>query len=368
MMRIEFFYVIIVLCAVIPSYVTKVIPRESLKDLWSPLEKDDDVWDKTAIDVDDGDNQGDIPNTDTSSHGKVKKHKKNLPRPSITDIRFPDRPDLVLLTFPSEFMDGEREKLLHMVDTKFGHLIDANVLKKVANGDMEAAPNVWNYLSGFDVKGALTSLLAQQFFKNFAAADEHRVETDVTREECKKICKDKEIELIQLINEALIRLTQTETKEGEDVRIRLRPGVKKCFKYEAHQDKHSTCTCLSVTKTIYVSPQLQGIINEKFFNSSEGEKEIEKLIEYTIIPEKPADENNNSGWSLKKLGHMALNSIGYGSEKTRAREPKRYDKHWFASKTEWILLNAVINILILGFCFPLWPFHVLFFLIGWFFV
>lgn len=107
-------------------------------------------------------------------------------------------------------------------------------------------------------------------FKNFASADEHPVEPGLSREECKKLCKDKETELIQLINGALIRLTQTETKGGEDIRIRLRPSLKKCFKYETANDKQSTCSCTSATKSIYVSPQLKQIIDEKFFSTNEG--------------------------------------------------------------------------------------------------
>ena len=101
-----------------------------------------------------------------------------------------------------------------------------------------------------------------------------------------------------------------------------------------------------------------------------GEKEIEELIENTFIGEKPTEGNKrSSGWSFAKLGHAVMSNIGYGSEKRRGnREPKRYDKSWLASHTEWILVNAAVNILILGLCFPLWPFHVMFFLIGWFFV
>lgn len=151
------------LSTVVPLQEFKVIPKAYPKEEWEILEKEDEVLDKVSDDVEEEDNNyEEIRYTDAPSAGKLKKNKKTTPKPSIMDTRYPDRPNLVLLTLPMEFMSGEREKLLSMVDTKFGHLIDSNILKKVANGDMESVPNIWNFLSNYDVKGAFTALLAQQ--------------------------------------------------------------------------------------------------------------------------------------------------------------------------------------------------------------
>ncbi|XP_065214199.1 uncharacterized protein LOC135841256 [Planococcus citri] len=370
-MNSEFSRTVFMLLVLVPSHFSKVIPNEHSKSRNSRNStqlknnnNDDASADVLNIMKPD---KFEEENDQRKVH-QPEKQKMSSPKPSIVDTVFPDRPDLLLLTFPSEYVVQEREKLLGMVEKKYGHLIDASILRKVADGDTASMPNIWNLLSTFDVKGALTSLLAQQFVQNYTTANEHPSVPDLKRPECKKLCKDKEIELIKFINGALIRISQTE-HEGEDIRIRMRPILKeKSFKYKTLKNNHSTCTCINARKSIYVSPQLKEIIHDKFFSSSEGEKEIEDLINYTFEEHQDSTENKNSGWSFSTIGNVVLHQFGYGSEKTRSREPKRYDKQYVASKAEWILLNAVVNILILGFCFPLWPFHVVFFLIGYFFV
>ena len=162
MMGFHFSFLILTLSILIQSCVFKVIPKDHQREEWDFLEKDADIPEDISDAEEDHIRNEKAHNTDAVD-GKVKKHKsKNIPKASIVDTIYPDRPHLVLLTFPLEFMTNEKEKLLETVDSKFGHLLDVNVLKKIADGDMNAMPNVWNFLSSFDVRGAFTALLSQQ--------------------------------------------------------------------------------------------------------------------------------------------------------------------------------------------------------------